>query len=51
MHTMMAKQYYVKTKYCIPPGYVDWFKNHILAPDAFEEGNMVSISPTIKVDI
>ena len=32
-------------------GKVDWFKNPILAPDAFEEGNMVNILPTIKIDI
>ena len=32
-------------------GKVDWFKNPILAPYAFEEGNMANISPTIKIDI
>ena len=32
-------------------GKVDWFKNTILAPDAFEEGNMANISPTIKINI
>ena len=32
-------------------GKVDWFKNPIPALDAFEEGNMVNISPTIKIDI
>ena len=30
---------------------VDYFKNPILAPDAFEEGNMANISPNIKVNI
>jgi hypothetical protein len=30
---------------------VDWFKNPIPTPDAFEEGNMANISPTIKIDI
>ena len=28
-----------------------WFKNPILAPDTFEEGNMANISPTIKINI
>ena len=32
-------------------GKVDWFKNPILAPDTFEEGNMANIFPTIKIDI
>ena len=32
-------------------GKVDWFKNPIPAPDAFEEGNMVNIFPTIKINI
>ena len=31
-------------------GKVDWFKNPIPALDAFEEGNMENISPTIKID-
>jgi hypothetical protein len=33
------------------PGHIDWFNNPIPAPDAFEEGNMANISPTIKIDI
>ena len=37
----------METKYFIH-GKVDWFKNPIPTPDAF---NMVSISPTIKIDI
>ena len=32
-------------------GKVDWFKNPIPAPNAFEEGNMVNISPTMKINI
>ena len=32
-------------------GKVNWFKNPILAPDAFEEGNMANISPTININI
>ena len=32
-------------------GKVHWFKNPILAPDAFEERNMANISPTIKINI
>jgi hypothetical protein len=41
----------IETKDFIPPGHVDWFKNPIPAPDAFEEGNMANISPTVKIDI
>jgi hypothetical protein len=43
--------YTVETKDFIPPRTIDWFKNPIPAPDAFEEGNMANISPTIKIDI
>jgi hypothetical protein len=43
--------YAVKTKDFIPPGPIDWFINPIPAPDAFEEGNLANISPTIKIDI
>jgi hypothetical protein len=43
--------YAVETKYFIPSGPIDWFKNPIPAPDAFEEGNMANISPTIKINI
>jgi hypothetical protein len=43
--------YAIETKDFIPSGPIDWFKNPILAPDAFEEGNMANISPTIKIDI
>jgi hypothetical protein len=43
--------YAVETKDFIPSGSIDWFKNPIPAPDAFEEGNMANISPTIKIDI
>jgi hypothetical protein len=43
--------YAVETKDFIPSGPIDWFKNPIPAPDAFEEGNMANISPTIKIDI
>ena len=32
-------------------GKFDWFKNTISALDAFEEGNMANISPTIKINI
>jgi hypothetical protein len=41
----------VETKDFIPSGTVDWFNNPIPAPDAFEEGNLANISPTIKIDI
>jgi hypothetical protein len=43
--------YAVETKYFLPSGHIDWFNNPIPAPDAFEEGNMANISPTIKIDI
>jgi hypothetical protein len=43
--------YSVKTKYFLPSGHIDWFNNPIPTPDAFEEGNMAIISPTIKIDI
>jgi hypothetical protein len=43
--------YAVETKDFIPSGPIDWFKNPIPTPDAFEEGNMANISPTIKIDI
>ena len=43
--------YAVETKDFIPSGHIDWFNNPILALDAFEEGNMTNISPTIKIDI
>jgi hypothetical protein len=41
----------VENKDFIPSGMVDWFKNPIPAPDAFEEGNLANISPTMKIDI
>jgi hypothetical protein len=43
--------YAIETKYFIPSWHIDWFNNNIHAPDAFEEGNMANISPTIKIDI
>jgi hypothetical protein len=43
--------YTIETKDFIPSGPIDWFNNPIPAPDAFEEGNMANISPTIKIDI
>jgi hypothetical protein len=43
--------YTIETKYFIPSRPIDWFNNPIPAPDAFEEGNMANISPTIKIDI
>ena len=45
-----SDQFSMETKDFIH-GKVDWFKNPILAPDAFEEGNMVNNLPTIKIDI
>jgi len=32
-------------------GEFHWSKNPIPAPDTFEEGNMVNISPTFKINI
>ena len=46
----LSKTFYVEVKYFIH-GKIDWFKNPIPTPDAFEEGNMANISPTIKVNI
>jgi hypothetical protein len=43
--------YAVETKYFIPFRPIDWFNNPIPAPNAFEEGNLANISPTIKIDI
>ena len=43
--------YAIESKNFLPSGKFNWFKNPILAPDAFEEGNMSNISPTIKVNI
>jgi hypothetical protein len=40
-----------ETKDFIPLGHINWFNNPIPALDAFEEGNMANISPTIKIDI
>ena len=47
---LQSDQFSVETKDFIH-GKVDWFKKPIPAPDAFEEGNMVNIFPTIKIDI
>jgi hypothetical protein len=41
----------IETKDFIPSGHIDWFNNPIPTPDAFEEGNMANISPTVKIDI
>ena len=43
--------YTIETKDVLPSRHIDWFNNPIPAPDAFEEGNMANISPTIKIDI
>jgi hypothetical protein len=43
--------YVFETKDFIPSGMTDWFNNPIPAPDAFEEGNLANISPTIKINI
>jgi hypothetical protein len=43
--------YAVETKDFIPSWPIDWFNNPIPSPDAFEEGNLANISPTIKIDI
>jgi len=44
------EQYVVESKDFIH-GEVDWFRNPIPTLDSFEEGNMVNISPTIKINI
>ena len=43
--------YTIETKYFLPYGKANWFKNPILALDMFQEGNMSNISLTIKVNI
>jgi hypothetical protein len=43
--------YVAETKDFIPSGNIDSFNNPIPTPDAFEEGNMANISPTIKINI
>ena len=43
--------YAIESKYFLPSGKFDWFKNPIPAPNAFKEGNMSKISPTVKVNI
>ena len=43
-------QFAVESKDFLPPK-VDWFKDPIPAPDAFEEGNMANISSVIQIDI
>ena len=45
-----SEQFSMETKDFIR-GKVNWFKNPIPAPDAFKQGNMENISPTIKIDI
>ena len=45
-----SEQFFVETKDFIH-GKVDWFKNPIPAPDAFEDGKLVNILTTIKIDI
>jgi hypothetical protein len=41
----------IETKNFIPSRHIDWFNNPISSPDAFEEGNMANISPTVKIGI
>jgi hypothetical protein len=43
--------YAIETKDFLPSGHIDWFNNPISARNAFEEGNMANISPTVKIDI
>lgn len=47
----LSNQYTIETKYFILLGQINWFLNSILATDAFEEGNMANIPPTIKIEI
>ena len=44
-------QFSIKSKDFIQIGHVDWLNKLILSLDAFKEGNMVYISPNIKVDM
>jgi hypothetical protein len=41
----------IETKGFIPSRHIYWFNNRIPTHDAFEEGNMTKISPTVKIDI
>jgi hypothetical protein len=43
--------YAIETKEFLPLGHIDWFNKPIPTSDAFEEGNMANISPTVKIDI
>ena len=45
-----SDQFFVETKDFIH-GKFDWFKNPIMGPYTFEEGNMANISLTIKINI
>ena len=42
-HPRPFDQYVVESKDFIPHNPINWFKNPIPAPDAFEEGNMANI--------
>lgn len=46
-----SDQFTLETKDFIPSCHIDWFQNPIQAPNAFEEGNMAKISPTIPINI
>lgn len=41
----------MESKYFIPSDFIDCFKNPIPTLDAFKEGNMANITPTISVNI
>ena len=49
--TQSSGQYTIKAKDIISLRHIDWFWHPIPTPDAFEEGHMTSVSPTLKIDI
>ena len=49
--SLSSNQYTMETRDFIPSDHIDWFQNPILGPNAFKEGNMANISPTIQIDI
>lgn len=49
--TCPSNQYTIESKYFFLHGKVNWFKNLIPMPEAFEDMNLTYISPNIEVDI
>lgn len=47
----MSNRFTIETKDFIPSSHIEWFQNSKPTLDAFEEGNMANISPTIHINI